>query len=63
MSDLPEHAAVNRVHWDDMADQWIAAGERNWARETPVWGQWAIPDSEVASPESDLWRESGASHA
>ncbi len=54
MSDLPEHAAVNRAYWDDMADQWIALGERNWARRTPTWGQWAIPDSEVAMLPADM---------
>ena len=54
MSDLPEHAAVNRALWDGMADEWVATGERNWAREAPVWGQWAIPDSEVTMLPADM---------
>ena len=54
MGDLPEHAAVNRALWDGMADDWVAAGERNWAREVPVWGQWAIPDSEVTMLPADM---------
>jgi len=48
MSELPEHVAVNRRYWDGMADEWIAAGEQNWARTLPVWGQWGIADSELS---------------
>ena len=54
MSDLPEHAAVNRALWDGMADQWVAAGERNWARDVPVWGQWAVPDTDVTMLPPDM---------
>ena len=41
MSDLPEHVAENRRHWDDMADEWVAPGERSWAGE-PKWGIWGV---------------------
>ena len=41
MSDLPLHVAENRRHWDDMADQWVAPGERSWAGE-PKWGIWGV---------------------
>ena len=54
MSELPEHVAVNRRYWDGMADKWVAAGERNWARESPVWGQWGIPDGEVTMLPADM---------
>jgi ubiquinone/menaquinone biosynthesis C-methylase UbiE len=54
MSELPEHVAVNRSYWDGMADQWVAAGERNWARTVPVWGQWGVPDSEVTLLPADM---------
>jgi SAM-dependent methyltransferase len=54
MSELPEHVAVNRAYWDAAADRWVAAGERNWAREAPVWGQWNIPDAELALLPADM---------
>jgi SAM-dependent methyltransferase len=54
MSDLPEHVAVNREHWDGMADQWVAIGERAWASETPSWGQWAVPEAEIQMLPADM---------
>ena len=54
MSELPEHVSVNRGYWDDTADQWVAAGERNWARVDPVWGQWGIPDDEITLLPKDM---------
>jgi hypothetical protein len=27
VSDLPDYAVVNRQYWDDMAEQWVGAGE------------------------------------
>jgi SAM-dependent methyltransferase len=47
MSDLPEHVLRNRALWDKWAQEYIAPGERGWARETPVWGIWHVPESEV----------------
>jgi SAM-dependent methyltransferase len=44
---LAEHVAENRRHWDSMADQWVAAGERAWASDEPTWGMWEIPESEL----------------
>lgn len=43
---LPEHVVENRRHWDEAADEWVAAGERAWASE-PTWGQWGVPDAEA----------------
>lgn len=54
MSSLPEHVAANRKYWDGMADDWVEAGERNWTRRTPVWGQWGIPDSELSLLPADM---------
>ncbi len=54
MSELPDHTAVNRSYWDGMADQWVAAGERNWARSVPVWGQWGIPDTQTTLLPADM---------
>lgn len=42
---LPEHVAENVRLWDEMADQWVAMGERAWAGEVS-WGQWGVPDEE-----------------
>ena len=36
---LPEHVAENRRYWDDMADQWVAAGERGWKTDAPGYGK------------------------
>jgi SAM-dependent methyltransferase len=43
---LTEHAARNRVAWDALAEEYVAAGERAWAAE-PSWGIWGIPESEL----------------
>lgn len=44
---LPEHVARNREHWDAMAAQWVAGGERFWAQDEPTWGIWGVPESEL----------------
>lgn len=44
---LPEYAARNRAYWDANAAEWVASGERNWARPEPTWGIWGIPESEI----------------
>ncbi len=54
MGELPEHVAVNREHWDGVADQWVEMGERAWARETPTWGEWGIPESELQMLPADM---------
>jgi len=47
MSELPEHVARNRAYWDDLARQYVEAGERGWAQEEPGWGIWRVPESEL----------------
>jgi SAM-dependent methyltransferase len=44
--ELPEHAARNREHWDELAEGYVSAGERSWADEAS-WGLWSIPESEL----------------
>ena len=47
MSEMSEHVARNRAHWDDLARKYVEAGERAWAREEPTWGIWNVPEAEV----------------
>lgn len=42
----PDYVAANRAAWDASADDYAAAGEREWARE-PVWGVFGIPEEDV----------------
>ncbi|MEM9427750.1 MAG: class I SAM-dependent methyltransferase [Pseudomonadota bacterium] len=42
-----DHVATNRAYWNGMAGDWVAAGERLWALETPEWGIWGTPDAEA----------------
>ncbi len=46
-ADLPEHVKENRRFWDERAHEWVAAGERAWARAEPTWGNWGVPESEL----------------
>ena len=52
--DLPEHVRRNRTLWDDWAKQYVAPGESNWARDTPTWGVWSVPESELRMLPADL---------
>ena len=54
MTELPEHVARNRARWDDRAAQYVASGERRWARADPVWGEWSVPESDVRMLSVDL---------
>jgi SAM-dependent methyltransferase len=47
MSELPEHVRRNRQHWDAIAREYVASGERSWADDTPAWGIWQVPESEI----------------
>lgn len=51
---LREHVAENRRLWDAMAPDWVARGERNWAQAEPDWGEWCIPESELAMLPEDM---------
>lgn len=49
-----DHVAINRDVWDADAQNWVAVGERLWAAETPVWGNWAIPEASLNLLPSDM---------
>ncbi len=51
---LPEHVLVNRKYWDDMADEWVGAGEKAWRSDDPRWGCWQIPEVEVGMLPGDM---------
>jgi SAM-dependent methyltransferase len=47
--DLPEHVALNRTHWDQIAAEYVASGERAWARAPgdETWGIFGVPEANV----------------
>jgi SAM-dependent methyltransferase len=51
---LPDHVAENRRHWDEMASEWVEAGERAWTTDEPTWGIWGIPNGELRLLDDDL---------
>ena len=44
----------NRSYWDDMAGDWVAAGERSWTAEVPFWGIWGLPESSIDMLPEDM---------
>ena len=54
MTDLPEHVRRNRAHWDQLAAQFVSAGEHRWTVNEPNWGIWSVPESEVHMFPQDL---------
>ena len=54
MSDLPEHARRNRAKWDQLAPQYVSAGERGWASNAPAWGIFQVPEAELHLLPDDL---------
>jgi SAM-dependent methyltransferase len=53
-SALPAHVAENRRHWDAMADEWVAMGERAWTHDQPSWGIWGVGNDVVPLLPDDL---------
>jgi len=53
-NDLPEHVQANRQYWDERADNWVAAGERNWAADQPTWGIWSLPEADLQLLPQDM---------
>jgi SAM-dependent methyltransferase len=51
---LPEHVRRNRILWDGLAEKYADAGDRGWARDTPVWGIWNIPEEALHLLPEDL---------
>jgi ubiquinone/menaquinone biosynthesis C-methylase UbiE len=54
MRDLPEHVRRNRRVWNDLARQYVLAGEAAWAQDTRTWGIWGVPESRVGMFPEDL---------
>lgn len=54
MAELPEHVRRNRAHWDQLAPQYVTAGEHGWAVNQPNWGIWSVPESEVRMFPDDI---------
>ena len=54
MSKLPRHVRENRQYWDDMAADWVAAGEQAWAHPVPTWGQWGVSDDQCPMLPDDM---------
>ena len=54
--DLPEHVAANRAAWDSFAHEYVAAGEREWARAPgeETWGLFGVPESDLLMLPDDL---------
>jgi SAM-dependent methyltransferase len=44
---LPEHVRRNRARWNAEARNYVAGGERAWARAEPTWGIWRVPESRL----------------
>lgn len=53
MAEPPDYVIINRRLWDDDAENWVASGERNWARE-PDWGFWGIPETDLRLLPDDM---------
>jgi SAM-dependent methyltransferase len=45
--ELSEHAALSRSQWNEDAPNWVESGRANWARDSPAWGTWRVPDDEL----------------
>jgi len=51
---LPDYVLRNREHWDSLARDYVASGERHWADPSPSWGIWGVPESDVGMLAGDL---------
>lgn len=49
-----DHVAINRDVWNADAENWIAAGERLWKAESPVWGSWNVSEESLKLLPEDL---------
>lgn len=53
---LPEHVAANRAAWDEIAKDYVAAGEREWRRMPgeETWGLFGVSEAQVGMLPDDL---------
>ena len=49
-----DHVTINRDVWNADAENWVDAGARLWALETPQWGNWGHPDDDLNLLPQDL---------
>jgi len=54
MTDVSEHVRRNRVLWDAWAQKYAASAAGAWEQETPTWGIWSVPESQVHVLPEDL---------
>src|SRR6185503_6284716 len=45
--ELTEHATRNRAEWNALAPEYVAAGRAAWARRSPDWGMWSVPEEQL----------------
>jgi SAM-dependent methyltransferase len=45
--EMSDRVARTREMWNADAPDWVELGRRNWARSSPSWGAWDIPEEEV----------------
>ncbi|MGZ4110294.1 MAG: class I SAM-dependent methyltransferase [Actinomycetota bacterium] len=44
---LDDHVSINRAVWDEDAPNWVESGRRAWGTESPSWGIWGVPETEL----------------
>lgn len=49
-----DHVVSNRAAWDQMAADYVNAGERNWATDEVSWGIFSVPEVELQLLPTDL---------
>lgn len=49
-----DYLSVNRDIWNADAANWVAAANRLWSLETPEWGNWGNPNTELNLLPSDM---------
>ena len=54
INDLPEHVRRNRAAWDRWASEYEKPGEAAWAKQSPTWGIWGVPESDLRMLPDDL---------
>ena len=51
---MSDHVSINRDIWDADAENWVEAGKRLWALDTPEWGNWGVTDSGLGLLPEDM---------
>jgi len=56
MKETPDYVHINRSAWNELAESFVEAGERNWSA-APSWGVWGIPKTDLKILPEDLGDE------